>query len=308
MKSHRKKHFFSFCILFFTLWQVHENSLIEVNIPVRESEIKLVMRLKDKRDLEYLFYKMFIRDDGGYTLFGAKPMHMNVYLNPFVTSNWEDFHRALSLDYLRTYRGLKAFQKYQYLLENSNFILLSEKNPFLEEHCQKLNKPNFGIAIILINRERLKEVFDKHKKDFQIVLEDDDISCESILKEMKYKHFLKEILKNHNGLIGTVFGYGRDNAWLFLEKHQGHIVHSWAPVWGHDVYEFFQNRPSFSWQWFGYCSNELPKLVGYPTFFADPNSVETQELKEKFLETRQKIIDYYKEKKFFEATLNILMN
>ncbi len=41
---------------------------------------------------------------------------------------------------------------------------------------------------------------------------------------------------------------------------------------------------------------------------ADPDSSETQALKKEFLEVRQKILDYYKGKDFFEATLSLLLD
>jgi hypothetical protein len=120
--------------------------------------------------------------------------------------------------------------------------------------------------------------------------------------------FLNEVLKSHEALIGTVFGFGRDNSWLFEDKNHVKKISSWAPLWEEDVYDFFKNRPTFAWKWFGFCSDNLTEVLGYPTCLANPDSMETQALKERFLETRQKIIDYYKEKKFFETTLSILIN
>jgi hypothetical protein len=49
-------------------------------------------------------------------------------------------------------------------------------------------------------------------------------------------------------------------------------------------------------------------MIGYPSFCVAPDSKETQELKAQFLSTRQKIINYYKGKKFFESTLGLLID
>jgi hypothetical protein len=308
-KKSKKVIIFTWCVLFIVLWQVHENSLVEVLVPSSEGQnITLVMPWKDKKNLEYLFYKMTIRDEGGYTLFGTKPMHMNVYLNPFSLSTWKNYYSAMSLNHLRTYLGWKTCQKYQHLFENSNFVFLSEKNPFWEEVCKASNISNPNVAILLINKVTMREVVEKYKHDFQNVLVRKNISYTKLLQEAQDKPFLQEVLQNHDGLIGTVFGFGRENAWLFEERKQGKNATQCVSLWDKTIYEFFSNRPTFTWKWFGFCSDDYSNVVGYPTCCADPDSQETQELKEQFLQTRQKIIDYYKGKKFFEATLSILIN
>jgi|GEM_PF-1136218 len=307
-KKNKKVIFLTWCVLFLVLWQVHDNSLIEVRVPSSEGQnITLVMPWKDKRNLEYLFYKMTIRDEGGYTLFGTKPMHMNVYLNPFSLSTWKNYYSAMSLNHLRTYLGWKTCQKYQHLFENSNFVFLSEKNPFWEEVCKASNISNPNVAILLINKVTMREVVEKYKHDFQNVLVRKNISYTKLLQEAQDKPFLQEVLQNHDGLIGTVFGFGRENAWLFAERKNEDNT-PLSALWSDEIEKSWKNRPTFAWNWFGVCSDEISSNLGYPSFLADPDSQETQELKEQFLQTRQKIIDYYKDKKFFEATLSILIN
>jgi hypothetical protein len=232
---------------------------------------------------------------------------MNGYVNPFAASTWNDFSHGMSLNHLRTYRGWKAYQKYKHLFEASNFLFLSERNPFWEEVCRQSKRSNPARSILVINKRKFREVLETYKKDFQAVLGTKSISYDQFLLDMKHKTFLNEILKNHDGLIGTIFGFGRDNAWAFEERKQGRIHHKFPSLWTEEIDILFRNRPTFAWKWFGFCSNDVSEIVGYPTFVADPNSKETRELKGKFLKTRQKIIDYYKGKKFFESTLSILI-
>jgi hypothetical protein len=43
-----------------------------------------------------------------------------------------------------------------------------------------------------------------------------------------------------------------------------------------------------------------------PSFAGDPNSEESLALKTEYLLTKQKVLDYYKNKDFLEATLSLL--
>jgi hypothetical protein len=292
-------------IIFFLLWQFNENRQVEIHIPSTQGkDLILNMPRKDQKSLACLFRKMVALDCGGYTLFGSKPMHMCCYIIPFSTKRWDVFLNSLSPRNLRIYWGWKTWLKYQHLFEKSEFLLWAEENPFWIRWFQA---PNPAISILLIHKQKLQDTINTHIIDFQTVLDRNPICCEQLLLEAKGKPFLKEVLKDHDGLIGTLFGYGRDNAWLFEERNQGKEV-PLVPIWDEEIYDFLGNRPISMWLWLGICSEDLSEVLGYPTFLANPNSLETQELKKKFLNTRGRIIDYYKDKDFLETTLSILLD
>jgi hypothetical protein len=108
------------------------------------------------------------------------------------------------------------------------------------------------------------------------------------------------VLKGHDGLIGTIFGYGRNNAWLFEERNQGKQT-PLVPIWDDEIYEFLYNRPDKM------CLEDLSLVLGYPTFLAEPNTVETLTLKEEFMVVRNRILEFYNGKDFLEATFRLLL-
>ncbi len=301
MRNNKKILFIAAILLFCACWQLNQNREIEVRIPLTKGERILKMPLKDKKRLEYLFYDMLVWDVGGYTLFGVKPMHMNGYVKPFCMTYWYRFLSSIYPQNIRMYLSWKTWKKYEHFFKDSNILLYEEKHPFCKE-------PEDAIAIFLINKERFKVMVLTYNQDFKTVLKKDILSGEEILLQANDKSLFKVTLQNHEGLIGTLFGFGRNNAWLFEERKQGKTV-PLSFLWSEDSEEhhFLMNRPDFAWSYFGICSDKLEEVLCYPTFMADPSSEETQNLKRTFRETRQKIIEYYKGKDFLETTLAILL-
>lgn len=307
MQRIRKKkwiHLFVGSCILFLLWEFHQNRKVELCIPsIQGKNYVLIVPWKDKKNLDYLFRTMFALDSGSYTLFGSKPMSMSCYLTPFSTTSLVIFLESLSPKNLRIYWGWKTWEKYQNLLAKSEFLLWAEENPFWLRWFQP---PSASTSILMVHKERLREMIDAHIADFQTVLNRKTVTCEQLLLEARNKPFLKEVLKDHDGLIGTLFGYGRNNAWLFEERNQGKKV-PLVSMWGEEVYVFFKNRPTPNWLIYGFDSEDLSENLNYPCFLANPDSLETQELKRKFLDTREKILNYYKNKDFLETTLGLLI-
>jgi hypothetical protein len=304
MQRIRKREIFLVgSVVFFLLWQFNENKKVEMLIPSAQGQdLVLIMPWKDKKSLDCLFREMIALDCGGYTLFGYKPMYMSGYIIPFSTTSWEIFLTSLSPRNLRIYWGWKTWQKYQHLFAKSEFLLWAEENPFW---IRWWPAPSPAVSILLIHKQKLQEIVNTYIIDFQTVLSRNTVTGEQLLLEAKNKPFLKEVLQGHDGLIGTLFGYGRDNSWLFEERNQKKEV-PLTRVWDEKIYDFFRNRPTSIWTWLGLCSEDLSEVLGYPTFLANPNSLETKELKNKFLSARERILDYYKDKDFLETTLSLL--
>lgn len=301
MKKKKYRVLFLGVLILFLFWQLKENRKITLHIPTdKGKELVLTMPLKDKKRLEYLFYDMVVLDNGGYTLFKNKPMYMGGFLKPIFSRDWRLSIGSLILPNLRMRNSWETWEKYQHHFKDSDFLIWAEENPFM-------NLSDSAISIILVSKTKLRQTIETYIQDFKMVLKKENLTFEDLLKEAKEKPFLKEVVKGHDGLIGTLFGFGRSNAWLFYEREQGKEV-PLAPIWGEEVLNFMDNRPLSNWWWFGDCSAKIEDVLGYPFFLADPNSSETNQLKKEFLETRTKILEYYKDKDFLIATLTLLLN
>jgi hypothetical protein len=285
---------FSFFFILF-----YQNTLVELHIPSSHGDHVITMPLKDKKNLEYLVKDEFIFNYLSYTLFNAKPMSMGCYRKPFfITTDWRRFLSSIFPHNLRLYRAWKTWQKYQHHFSQSRFLILVDENPPWGKNASS-NKP--VVAILLINKKKFEETVDLHLKDFQIVLKRENISGASLLSEAKDKSLLGDILLHHEGLIGTLFGFGRNNSWLFEEREHGKPV-SLTSLWDDEVYASLQIPRS--WWWLGTLPDDISQFLGYPGCMVDPNSEETKTIKQRFLDTRQKIIEFYKGKDFLETTLS----
>lgn len=306
MKLSSKKSFF-FLVLFLPMlfYFYRENREVQLRIPTSNGhDLILLMPLKDRNNLEYLFRSMVAWDVGGYTLFGCKSMHMNGFIKPLSTKDWRLFCASITPPNLRKYRAWETWEKYRDSFEKENpaCLMWSEKNPFWRE-------PHPAMSILLVNKQRLFKTVKLHFEDFQTVLHREKFSAEDLLADAKIHPFLKTVLKNHNGLIGILFGFGRDNAWLFEEREKGKNKVPLTFLWIDDeeICSFLQNIPNKAWWWGGWFPYDLSEILSYPTFLADINSIETKELKQEFISTRRKILNYYEGKDFLEASLTLFM-
>lgn len=303
VQKNKQKLFIIGIFLSFICWQLYQDRKVEIHIPVSKGpELILTIPVKDKKRLEYIFQDIIGWDAGAYTFFGNKPMSIFGYQKPFCMIDRYRFLSSIRLPSIRCYLALKAWKKYQHLFENGKFLFYAEENPLWQSR-------NGMLGIFLINKEKFKETITLNIQDFKAVLKKEDLSGEEMLFEAKNKQLLETILLGHNGLIGTLLGFGRNNAWMFEEREHGKIV-PLKPLWDEDSKEinFLDKRPYFAWFYFGVASKELGEYLGYPAFMADPDSEETRNLKQEFHKTRQRIIEYYKGKDFLETTLGILMN
>ena len=252
------------------------------------------MPLKDKRILETYFKEELIFQGGLYTLFKAKPMSLLSYQKPFDFSSWRDFMTSLLPWNIVKYRGWKTLQKYQHLI-NREFILWEELNPFFTSSSR--------FFVIVVHQPSFEEIVNIHLEDFKNV----NVSRDLLLQPHQNKNFLKEVLKQHDGLMGTLLGYGRNNAWDFEARTRGAST-PLASFWEAEIDNFMENRYTFSATWLCQFPDDIATYLAYPYFLANPHSLETLDLKTKILLTREKIIQYYKGKDIFEATFELLIN
>lgn len=252
----------------------------------------LTLPLKDKRRLDYLFRELIFCDDLGYTLLGSKPISFGGYLKPFGSFNPIFLYQSLLPGNYKMYLAWKTWSKYQHFFASSKHVLWAEKSPWIEN----------GELIILANKKNISHLVDQYKEDFQQIL-GEELNLERWFQEVGHKPLFIEILHRHEGLIGSLLGYGRENAWLFWKRAQGEDI-TISGVWEREL----QDHGLAQLTLWDYLFHNAKEKLFYPPFVGDPFSQETQQLKNEYQLTRNKIIQYYEGKDFLEATLQLLKN
>lgn len=252
-----------------------------------EHVIKLSVR--DKEKLFVFFRYLFVDDCFAYPILGSKPLAWACYKKStplfelkFGHPIWRCYHRQVK-------EGWKIWSKFKIEFPDIEFIL------------EDFSDNNGWASIMLINKEQFNFVVNQNKKDFENVLQRQIKDGYQLLKESKNSSLMDDTLKSHQALMGIVLGYGRNNAWLF---HQEAAKKQPIPcVWGEtaDMREG-EIRVRFA-------SSEIEEALAtesIPSFGGIPDSEESIALKQNYLKTQQKVVEYYKGKDFLEATLSLL--
>lgn len=282
---------FVLCGLFFAilLWQYNQNRITSLQYLDKDGiSHTLTLSVKDKESLAEFMQILFAQSNFAYTLVGSKPLSWENFQNPLPFSNWTSFYDSFS-KYHRTVRsGWKTWEKYQHLFPSTYFF--AENTPSDRGYT----------SILMINKDRFNDVVNENKQDFQKVLGRDITDGFQLLEEAKHHSLMHEVLGGHQALLGMVLGYGRDNAWKFHEGCKTRTAIGW--VWEEEEYDPLEHEKE--------SDNDSPyyQLVHYscPSFSGDPHSEESKALKKEYLLTKQKILEYYKDKDFLEATLSLL--
>ncbi len=202
-------------------------------------------------------------------------------------------------------RGFETWKKYEKFFPTSRFTFFYEKY-----------RSN-DVLITLINKQSFIQKVKQHADDFKTIL-NREVTGEELLKERTDKRLFSEILMNHDGLIGTLLGYGRDNAFLFHQKSQlpsdqekrDFFEQSGLDcIWTEEECEDFRKKfESVTWINSYITGSHLKNLdlMTLPSFAVLLSSPETQYWRKHYLETKQIIIEFYKDKDFLEATLKLL--
>lgn len=270
------------------VWQFSQNRKISVQYLDQQGvSHSLNLTVKDKKRLAGLMQKLFAENSFAYTILGSKPISWETYQSPFPLSTWTRFYNSF-LEHNRTLRsGWKTWEKYQHLFPSAHLWAETPKcHPGLT-------------SILIVNQDRLNDVINKNKRDFQNVLGREITDGFQLLTEAKNRSLMNEVLEGHQGLIGIVLGYGRDNSWKFLEGCKNRT--SIGCVWEEEddsIEESIESNVNLNDYYLSHYS--------CPSFAGDPNSAESLILKSEYLSTKQRLIDYYKDKDFLEATLSLL--
>lgn len=281
---------FVLCGLFiaFFLWRYSQNRIISLHyLDQQGTAHSLTVPVKDRKRLTGLMQKLFAENSFAYTILGPKPVSWETYQNPLPLSNWARFYDSFS-EHNRTIRsGWKTWEKYQHLFPSAHLWAERPK-------C----RPGLT-SILIVNEDRFNDVVNKNKKDFQEVLRREIPNGLQLIREAKNRSLMNEVLEGHQGLIGIVLGYGRDNSWKFLEGCKNRVAI--GCVWEEEddsIEESLElNANLTDYYLFHYSC---------PSFAGDPNSSESLALKTEYTLTKQRIMKYYQNKDFLEATLSLL--
>lgn len=238
-----------------TFWKVSGDEIVEIKL--KDQVIR--MPFKDKVRLTYLFEQLFKRDSFIYSLVGNKPVSVYCSRWPLLKLN-DDFLFLPFLPHkLKMVLGLKVWEKYREHF-TSKYLMWT----------QNLSENRY--EVFFINKEEFYQIISKFQADFETVLERKDLG--TLLDEGQSSNMFENVLKDHDGLIGTLLGYGRDNAWEFYGHH--HLEWIWKDS---DVeMKLFCNY---------FIGNYLFPL---PSFAANPNTEESKKLKLDYIKTRESIL------------------
>ncbi len=286
-------------------WLVHENLPVQVNIHTGNpaQDFAIWMPRKDKKRLDYFFRETCFMGVWAYTLAGSKPMSIDQYIQP-----WTAFRRVVEhpdfwgilqlcfwpphykrIEYLLTPHQLKmklgweTLQKQMKHFPDSRFVLNSYP------------RDDGFVIITLIDKIKLIDIVKKCHTDFEDLLLLQKIEPDDLIDGEKLVLFLDSLEHKGEGVIGTLLGYGRDNAWAY-HRHAP-LISAWADE--QEAHLDKINNKILSFQ--PWDSSDL----FYPRFVCDPMSEETKQLKQTYREERGEIIHYLEGKDLVEAMLSL---
>lgn len=302
---------FSWVLLLLIVWGINQYWPVTVHISgiIPEEDFSIRMPLKDKKRLDWFFRYACFLNLWAYTSVGSKPMSTHQYTKPWVqfqkiikhpelksilgNALWPpDFRELcylLNPEQLRIKLGWETLNKYFSSFPNSRFALLT--------YCGN----NDIVCLALVDKEKIIKIVNKHSSDFQEILQKLKMEQEDLFNNEKLYQFLKNLTSD--GLIGTVLGFGRDNAHLYekyakMDPRERPMSTIWSDE--HDAWlEQLGNKDLCLQPW------DTSDLF-YPLFACDPESEETRQLKQTYKGEREKIIKYYEGKDVVEATLSLL--
>ncbi len=261
---------------------------------------------EDRESLEW-FFRHF--DVCTYVLFGDKPMafcgvqRVEPY-KPDISQvySFMDSICRLHLENLVQMKGWEAWKKYNHLFPSSQFAFIENETPD-------------GATIVLINKQDFLKQIDENIDYFREVL-GKNVTPQQILADCLHSNnLLKDVLQNHEGLVGILLGFGRNNAHLFFRRSQLHndevsqkfsiTNRTLSPSNGFTTLDDEMNDINARFASFEVSEVDdfNPILLSLPRFVADNHSPETKRLKAAYSKQYTKIIQAYKKGDFLEVTL-----
>ncbi len=252
---------------------------------------------------EHYFLATFMRgllfsDDFSYLLFGSKPIAAGAFEK---TTSFYFSKHCLSPTELKMSKGLEVFKKNQHLFSSKNIIV-------------RLKEGNDASYVLMINKKNLLKILNENINDFKQVL-GPKTTVEQLFTQVTQNDHLSDVIKNHEGLLGILLGYGRNNAWLFHEyRNLFNKLNRFEPPMKRDAsFEERFNELDQKTDFSSYDPHEYKYIlksprIPLPHFRVDPNSAETKKLKEQYGKEREEMKKLFAKQNFVEATFRQLMD
>ena len=294
---------------------------LHINVFAGEAELRYVkeqlakMPSEDREKL-HLFFEALMETYFPYTLFGDKPVSEERY-----NLEAEKFRKRSCLA-----NGKRVWEKYAALFPSPNFIL-------------KFYTCGSSVEVYLINKKAFLTTVEAHLKLFKAVL-GENTTPENLLEYIRQdstNHF--KALRGHSLLIGLLHGYGYANSSAF---HKIDVYEQATGKWLEPPYQPVKEDLSddelmrivkYPYNYFCSTNVKLPPefrrllqeeeaisthankpecddssssaltLLPLPGFRMLVDDPESAAIKQKYIETRRKIIQAYAEGDFLEVTL-----
>lgn len=259
-----------------TIWQLNQYRNVKVQFSLGE----ICLPRKDAKRLEYLFRELIIYDSAAYTLLGNKPISFACFTRPQFEWDFSYLWHTFLPSNLKKYRAWKTCQKYEHLFNRGDILIWSEPSPWIKN----------GELIVIANKKQINRVIDENREDFA------SLNCQDP------KALVSKILRSHEGLLGILLGYGKINAMLFHEHNHTLL----KPVFSYEISQLFNVKKAAINFALGWPDIEMNKVLMFPNFMANIDAEETKKIKADYLTTREKILNYYENKNFLEATFRLI--
>jgi hypothetical protein len=153
--------------------------------------------------LEKFFCKL-IRSEGlGYVLFGSKPMCLSGYFTRLPLGNLLRGSENFAIK-----RGWEVWKKYEHLFPHPKYLVFEELNVSSDEDLH---------LIYFINKNNLLRILNSNYVIFRKELSE-DFDPKKILEEISAKKIVSSIIRDHEGLLGILLGYGAESSMQYYRR------------------------------------------------------------------------------------------
>ena len=143
------------------------------------------------------------------------------------------------------------------------------------------NSQAFSGGVFTIHRKLFCQVVDENREYFEMAL-NRKITGEQLLEEAKHQPLFSGLLQNNEALLGMILGFGKNNSQRYPQEKNAKKL------------GIFPRKA------------DQAERVQLPVFRADWGDAETQELRERYLNCREKIKTTFLEHDAFDEVLKIL--
>ena len=248
-----------------------------------------------------LFFEHFcLKESGAYTLFCDKPVSFDAFFGMSVDEATSSRNKACN-ENKRLRKGWEVWTKYQSLFPSDQFLLKAAR---LDQDRTE---------IILINKKDFLKTISENINDFKSII-NESITAALLLERYENSEIsLFDLLNRHHGLLGTLLGFGRNNAWHYHERNKMtddscQLTHYSYSEFNPHVRRKSNEAVILTGAFSSITHRKCYKFLYLPAFVVDAGSSETQVLQRKYLNQRREIHDYYGHGDFLEIRLEFCLD